>query len=84
LVHELAHRLVSGLVPRDVEEHPIIFLFVYDVWVTLWGQQFADEQVIVESRRRGNYDYESAWRDALALGADGRARRWAQFLAERG
>jgi len=83
LVHELAHRLISDLVSRDTEEHPIIFLFVYDVWVQLWGQEFADEQVAVESERRGNYDYESAWRDALALGHDGRAERWSRFLAER-
>jgi hypothetical protein len=82
LVHELAHRLISDLVPRDMDEHPVIFLFVYDVWVRLWGQEFADEQVAVEGRRRGHYDYEGAWRDALALGADGRAARWSQFLAE--
>jgi hypothetical protein len=83
LVHELAHRLIADLVPRDFEEHPVIFLFVYDVWVELWGQEFADEQVVVESNRRGHYDYAGAWRDALALGPEGRAKRWSQFLAER-
>jgi len=83
LVHELAHRLIADLSSRDLEEHPIIFLFVYDVWVQLWGQEFADEQVAVESERRGHYDYESAWRDALALGPEGRAKRWSQFLGER-
>lgn len=82
LVHELAHRLISDFVSKDGEDHPIIFLFVYDVWVQLWGREFADEQVAVESERRGNYDYESAWRDALALGREGRAARWKQFLAE--
>ena len=81
LVHELAHRLISDFVSKDGEDHPIIFLFVYDVWVQLWGQEFADEQVAVESERRGHYDYESAWRDALALGREGRAERWKQFLA---
>jgi hypothetical protein len=83
LVHELAHRLIADLSSWNLEEHPIIFLFVYDVWVKLWGQDFADEQVAVESERRGRYDYESAWRDALALGPEGRARRWSQFVAER-
>jgi hypothetical protein len=82
LVHELAHRLISDFVSKDGEDHPIIFLFVYDVWVQLWGQEFADEQVAVESERRGHYDYESAWRDTLALGREGRAERWKQFLAE--
>jgi hypothetical protein len=83
LVHELAHRLISPLVPRRFDDHPVIFLFVYDVWVELWGKRFADAQVAVESERRGRYDYEGAWRDALALGATGRARRWADFLSER-
>ena len=81
LVHELSHRLIGHLVPKDFEEHPVIFLFVYDVWVELWGQEFADAQVVVESKRRGRYDYAGAWRDALALGKSGRAEAWARFRA---
>lgn len=82
LVHELAHRLISDYVSKDGEDHPIIFLFVYDVWVQLWGQEFADAQVAVESRRTGRYDYAGAWRAALALGAEGRKRRWTEFVDE--
>jgi hypothetical protein len=81
LVHELAHRLISDYVSKEGEDHPIIFLFVYDVWVKLWGREFADAQVAVEGRRTGYYDYAGAWRDALALGAEGRAKRWKAFLA---
>ena len=84
LVHELSHRLISNFIGRNEDDHPVIFLFVYDVWVKLWGQEFADEQVKVEGRRTGHYDYAGAWRDALALGADGRAQRWQAFIAERG
>jgi hypothetical protein len=83
LVHELSHRLIAGLVPEDFEEHPVIFLFVYDVWVELWGKEFADAQVAVESSRRGRYDYEVGWRDALALGASKRADQWSKFVADR-
>jgi hypothetical protein len=83
LVHELAHRLISGYVGKDEDDHPVIFLFVYDVWLRLWGREFADAQVEVEGERTGRYDYASAWRAALALGADGRAQRWRQFLADR-
>jgi hypothetical protein len=82
LVHELAHRLISELVPQDFEDHPIIFLFVYDVWIELWGKPFADEQVAVESRRRGIYDYEAAWKNALKLTAKERAARFKQFLID--
>ena len=81
LVHELSHRLISHLVPKDFEEHPVIFLFVYDAWVELWGQEFADQQVAVESGRQGIYDYAGAWKDALALGKSGRAEDWAKFRA---
>ena len=81
LVHELSHRLISHLVPKDFEEHPVIFLFVYDAWVALWGQEFADAQVAVESERKGIYDYAGAWKNALALGKTGRAEAWARFRA---
>ena len=83
LVHELAHRLISSYVGKNEDDHPIIFLFVYDVWVRLWGQEFADEQVAVEGKRTGHYDYAGAWRDALALGPQERAKRWSEFLARR-
>lgn len=81
LVHELSHRLISDLVPKRFEDHPIIFLFLYDVWVELWGKSFADAQIAVESARRGIYDYEAAWKTALAYGREGRRARWNEFIA---
>src|SRR5690349_1174361 len=47
LIHELGHRLQAGLFRRDEEEHGPLFLWIYDVWVRLYGQQFADAQVAV-------------------------------------
>jgi hypothetical protein len=82
LVHELAHRLIGELIPDDFEDHPVIFLFVYDVWQELWGKAFADEQVAVESRRRGAFDYATGWRNALKLAAAERAAQFKQFLRE--
>jgi hypothetical protein len=82
LVHELAHRLIGELVPASFEDHPIIFLFVYDVWAELWGNPFADEQVGIESKRRGIYDYETAWRNTLEMTATERAARFKQFLID--
>ena len=80
LVHELGHRLQGGEVPPDAPEHPTLFLWVYDVWVDLWGQEFADEQVAVEKRRGERYV--RAWDSALALSREGRAARWRELLAE--
>ena len=79
LVHELAHRLALP-VPFKGEHHELIFLFLYDVWVDLWGQAFADEQVRIESLRKGIVDYESIWKKTLALTADERARRFQEIV----
>jgi hypothetical protein len=83
LVHELGHRLMGDLVPGKIDHHSVIFLFVYDVWVELWGQSFADEQVAIERKRTGALaDYEGLWRQALDLSAAERARRFQQFVRE--
>jgi hypothetical protein len=83
LVHELAHRLASDVrVPFD--HHELIFLFVYDAWVDLWGQAFADEQVAVESKRTGLVDYASIWKKTLAIPASERPRRLRQFIEQYG
>lgn len=80
LVHELSHRLLADVVPLDFEDHPVIFLFLFDVWVELWGEDLAIEQVAVESRRRGVFDYESAWEAALAMTPEERAEAWQAFI----
>lgn len=83
LVHELGHRLQGRFFKKDEEDHPYLFLYLYDVWVALYGKGFADQEVRIESARRGYYDYESAWREALALTPEQRLARWKAFLARR-
>jgi hypothetical protein len=83
LVHELAHRLIGDLVPGTFDDHPVIFLFVYDVWVELWGQQFADEQVTIERKRVGPANYDGIWMATLALTRTERTERFKAFLVER-
>ena len=80
LVHELGHRLAAD-VPFKGDHHDLIFLFVYDVWVDLWGQPFADDQVKIESLRKGSVDYEGLWKKTLALPAAERARRWQEIVS---
>lgn len=81
LVHELGHRLLTQLAPQDFDHHPVLFLFLYDVWVDLWGEEFAAAQVAIESSRRGIYDYAGAWNVALTLDANERAALWRDFLS---
>jgi len=82
LVHELGHRLNGQLRkrPKDLDEHRVLFLYLYDVWEHLYGKTFADEQVTVESGRRGLYDYETAWKWAMAIGREQRASRFAEIV----
>jgi hypothetical protein len=81
LVHELGHRLMTDMYRQSEEEHPALFLWLYDVWVALYGEEFAKREVEVEKRRRGPYP--KAWDDALALTAAERAARWRAIVAER-
>ena len=81
LIHELGHRLQSGLFRREEESHPPLFLWIYDVWVELYGREFADAQVAVERRRGGPYP--AAWDQAMALSAGERATRWKAIRDER-
>ena len=83
LIHELGHRLNFQLVvkPKGLDNHRILYLYLYDVWVALYGSSFADEQVAVESGRTlpipfkwfTGYDYRSAWKWALSLTPEVRA-----------
>jgi hypothetical protein len=80
LIHELGHRLQSDLFPKG-EDHPYLFLWIYDVWVKLYGRQFADDQVAVE-KARGRM-YPEAWDAAMALTAEQRASKWRETVAAR-
>ena len=81
IIHELGHRLQSGLFRREEEEHGPLFLWIYDVWVALYGREFADAQVVIERARGGPYP--KAWDEAMALTAEQRAARWRELIAER-
>jgi hypothetical protein len=80
LIHELGHRLIIPIrIPKEkpeLDEHRVLFLFLYDIWEKLYGKEFADKQVEVEKKRKGTYDYESAWKWALSLS---KAERATQF-----
>ena len=82
LVHEHGHRLIAQLRtrPADLDEHRVLDLFLYDVWESLWGRDFANRQVTFESGLRGLYDYEAAWTWALSLSKEERASRFANIV----
>jgi hypothetical protein len=82
LIHELGHRLESDLFSGiEDDHHQYLFLWLYDVWVKLYGRQFADDQVAVE-KARGRM-YPAAWEAAMALTAEQRGSKWRDTLAAR-
>jgi hypothetical protein len=59
----------------------VLFYWIYDVWIKLWGEQFADEQVLVEKARPGPYP--RAWDAALALSPSERAEKFRRLLTRK-
>lgn len=76
LVHELSHRL-SYTLPRtgDLDDHRLLFLFLYEAWSELYGPDFAARMAAAERRIAGRYDYDGAWAWALAMTPDERQAR---------
>lgn len=74
LAHEIGHRLAFTM-PRGsgLDDHRLLYLFLYDVWTDLYGQEFADRMVSIE--RRIGSDYEVAWTWALAMTREERQAR---------
>ena len=81
LVHELGHRLISRITkrPDNLDEHRILNLILYDIWTALYGEDFAKMMVGVESKRKGIYDYETAWQWTLALNEDNRKKMFQEL-----
>lgn len=77
LIHELGHRLQNHLFARGEDDHPYLFLWLYDTWRELYGTAFADSQVAVESARLNpRHDYAGLWRAVLARDSSARAEAW--------
>jgi hypothetical protein len=85
LVHELGH-LLSFALPRTaaLDDHRLLYLFLYDVWTDLYGRAFADRMVAIERRIPGRYDYDAAWTWALAMTREERQARLRALRALRG
>ena len=75
LVHELGHRLAFMLPRGELDDHRLLYLFLYDVWTDLYGKDFADRMAAIERRIPGGYDYDSAWTWALSQTREQRQER---------
>ena len=86
LVHELLHLISSDYMLRIPTEsdnlslglHKQIDLVLYDLWVVLFGNQVADNQVKIESKRTPIY--KEAWEWALSMTKEERSKKFAELL----
>ena len=77
IVHELCHRLPHSR-RRPEQEHYLIYLILYDIWVSLWGEQFANESVQEETGLGPLY--RDAWRRALNVPSDQRVATFCRLV----
>lgn len=84
LIHELGHCLAAAL-PRtaEIDDHRLLYLFLYDAWTALYGRGFADEMVRIERQIPTAYDYSAAWDWALAMTYEQRQARLRALRAQR-
>ena len=82
LVHELGHRMNAQLKvrPQDLDEHRLLFLYLYDLYVDLYGKEFADKEVAFGKTLRGLYDYEAAWNWAMTMSREERLAKFAEVV----
>lgn len=76
LVHEMGHSLAFTIKrPEGLDDHQLLYLFLYDAWTDLYGSDFADRMASIERRIGPGYD--SAWKWALAMSREERRERLA-------
>ncbi len=83
LVHELGHRMNAQLRirPQELDEHRLLFLYLYDLYVDLYGKEFADREVAFGKTLKGLYDYEAAWTWAMAMSREERRAKFADVVS---
>lgn len=95
LVHELCHRLIAGnvvinerkrkldkkkLLALSTERHKLLDLILYDILIDLYGEDFADKNITIESKRQ-NF-YKEAWQWALSFNREQRSELFSKFVAK--
>jgi len=94
LIHELCHRLIAGNnikfseLPKDpiqwnVEIHKPVMLILYDIWTTLYGEDFAKNVVTYEISvwTEGETNpYKVVWDWALSISKEERRKEFKKYF----
>jgi len=92
LIHELGHRLLNGngikLVGKggkpaadmELEQHKNLSLILYDVWVEVYGKDFADRNVDLDFTLKRTTALRKAWKWALKFSKEERKRKFQELV----
>jgi len=82
LIHELGHRMNVQLRkrPKDIDDHRLLFLYLYDLYEDLYGKEYADAQVAFGRTLKGLYDYDAAWNWVLAMSRQERLSKFTDVV----
>ncbi len=93
LVHELCHRLIVGNNLKfdfsyddpnwNLEVHKQVDLILYDIWMELYGKEFAEKEIEYEISiwdGKGTSPYKLAWDFVLSMTREERAKEFKKYL----
>lgn len=92
LIHELTHRILAGngigpLTKQFKNEkeksfgvHQILYLILYDIWVDLYNEKFAQESALAESNIPRTDVYKKAWKWALSFSFQERQKKFSSLV----
>lgn len=88
LVHELCHRIIVGNKailpnpdePKVVSAHRVVDLILYETLEELYGKEFANKNVQIESGR--SPEYAQAWQWALDMTPEDRRQKFKKLIPQ--
>jgi len=86
LIHELCHRLISGNRINikgkmdSLESHKDVDLILYDIWIYLFGEEFAKRHVELECQYRPFY--KQAWDWTMTMTAEERKVKFKELCSQ--
>ena len=86
LIHETCHRLltesnVDHFRKDALEQHKELYLVLYDIWEDLYGEKWANENVLVESKRQEFYKQAFDW--ALSMDQEQRQDKFKETFTKK-
>lgn len=82
LIHELTHKVLprnDEMKASEIENHKVLNLILYEIWVDVYGENFAKNAV--ENERGWGDTYVKAWDYISTLTKEQRQERYKEFIS---